>query len=78
MKKNNALFITLTATSVMLILTIMTDNIISVPGQCPRLEAVIESLDPRDSQATTEAVRQKFIRMKLPLHEGNYWKRSYE
>ena len=68
----------LTAAAVALIGAIVVDNIISVPGQCPRLEAVMEFLDPRDAQTKTNAVRKGLIQKGLPLHEGKYWKKSYE
>ncbi len=73
MKRNNALFLTLTGASVVLMAAIMTDNIMSMPG-ISTSPPVIQTPADQDTARETEATRQKFIKMGLPLHEGNYWK----
>jgi len=65
MKKSNLPFIALTGASVVLISAIMADNITSTPRQ------------PAD-HAITEKLRQEFDQRGLTLHEGKYWKKTYE
>ena len=77
MKKSNALFIVLTAASVVLIGAIMTDNVLSTCEQTQGPAAIETAANQNDARAT-EVIRQKFIKMGLPLHEGNYWKKAHE
>lgn len=77
MKKNNALFLALAGISVVLIGAIMADNITSMPGSYGEPAAVTAPPNTGDTRAT-EAVRQKFTRLGLVLHEGKYWKNADE
>ena len=63
MKKHDNIFIFLTAVAVASVAWIITDNIATSYGQMAM---------------TTASIRPNFINMKLPLHEGKYWKPSDE
>ncbi len=63
MKRHDNIFIFLTVAAVASIAWVISDNIATSLGQ---------------ATMTTESVRQSFINMKLPLHEGKYWKVSDE
>jgi hypothetical protein len=77
MKKSNALFIALTATSVALISAVMMDNIASTTQRSSCPPAMTTPTDPSNTRAT-ETIRQKFKQMGLPLHEGKHWKGTHE
>ncbi len=69
MSKHDRLFIASVIFSMALTVSIMVDNIISEPTSSPTTGA---------PPSRVSAARQKILDMKLPLHEGKYWKKSHE
>lgn len=59
MKKHDKIFIVLAAAAVASVAWVITEN---------------STTTCRRTAATTASVRQSFIDMKLPLHEGKYWR----
>jgi hypothetical protein len=77
MKKNNALFLVLTAASVILTGAIITENITALNGK-PKNTKTLTCSSSHEESETTKTIRQNFNRAGLPLHEGKHWKKDDE
>ncbi len=71
MRRHDALFIFLTGLSVTLLGLAVAETITRDPQQALPAPTV-------QAPASSEALREQFIRKGLPLHAGKYWRPSHE